>query len=120
MEGDSMRGKRQRYSVGTVTDIDMLYGLKEELENLQARLDDVEAEYRLAKRLMWKHSNNPDEWLFYMGAQTRMIELQEEMECLKPEIEATAAAYLAGVASLMGRFDDGAWKAGAAAIAAGL
>lgn len=106
-----MKGKRHRqyqYSIQPITDVDMLYSIKEELDSLQAQLKDVEAEYRLAKRLMWQHSTNPDEWLFYLGARMRMIELQEEKECLEPEIEATAAAYIAGVASLMGRFDDGA------------
>lgn len=103
-----MKGKRQRYNAETITDIDLLYGLKDKLESLQTELNEVEAEYRLAKRLMWQHSNNPEEYLFYLGARMRMKELQEERECLEPEIKATAAAYIAGVASLMGRFDDGA------------
>ena len=102
-----MKNKRQRYSK-PITDVDMLYGIKEELDRLQAELAEVEAEYRLAKRLMWRHSGNPDEILFYLGARMRMIELQEEKECLEPEINAAAAAYIAGVASLMGRYDDGA------------
>lgn len=102
-----MKG-RHVYSVGVVTDVDMLYDIKEELDSLQQRLKEVEAEYKHAKRLMWKHSGNPDEWLFYMGARTRMMELQEEIECLEPEIEAALGAYLSGVARLMGRFDDGA------------
>ena len=105
-----MKGKHShyQYSIQPITDVDMLYEVKEELDSLQAQLNDVEAEYRLAKRLMWQHSGNKDEWMFYLGTRMRMIELQEEKECLEPEIEATAAAYIAGVASLMGRFDDGA------------
>ena len=102
------RRQRERYSDTGITDLEALHAVKAELDMMQAELKDVEAEYRLAKRLMWKHSTNKDEVLFYLGAKLRMIELQKEKECLEPEIEATAAAYIAGVASLMGRYDDGA------------
>lgn len=100
--------RRRRYSTGTITDVDTLYVLKEQLDRLQEEKAEAEAEYKHAKRLMWWHSENADEYLFYLGAQMRMIELQEEIKSLEPEIEATAAAYIAGIASLMGRYDDGA------------
>lgn len=99
---------RNRYSTGAITDVDMLYIYKEELDRLQAEKAEAEEEFKLAKRLMWQHSTNKDEWLFYLGARMRMTELQEIIECLEPEIEATAAAYIAGIVSLMGHYDDGA------------
>ena len=100
--------QRQRYSIGAVNDVDMLYGIKEELDSLQAELEAAKDELRRVKRLIWKHRGKDDEILFYAGAELRRIELLEEIECLEPEIEATAAVYIAGVVSMMGRYDDGA------------
>lgn len=102
------RRQRERYSDTGITDLEALYAVKAELDLLQAELKEVEAEYKLAKRLVWRHSTNKDEWLFYIGAQMRMIELREEKECLEPEIEALAAIYIEGVINVGGLYPDGA------------
>lgn len=100
--------QRQRYHIGAVNDVDMLYSIKDELDSLQAELKAVKDELRRVNSLIWKHRRKDKELLFYAGAEMRKTELLEAIECLEPEIEATAAAYIAGVASMMGRYDDGA------------
>lgn len=100
--------QRERYSDTGITDLEALYAVKAELDMMQAELKEAEAEYRLAKRLMWRHSTNKDEWLFYLGAQMKMIELREEIECLEPEIEALAAFYIEGVINVGGACPGGA------------
>ena len=100
--------QRERYSDIAMTDLDALNAAEIELQQMKRRRAEAQAEFSLAKGLALKHKGKEKEWLFYMGACARVAELQEELECLEPEIEATTAYCLTGWLILAGRKSRGA------------
>lgn len=97
-----------RESKADTVNIDALNGAEIELQQMKRRRAEAQAELSLAKGLALKHKGKEKEWLFYMGAYARVAELQEELECLEPEIEATTAYCLTGWLILAGRKGRGA------------
>jgi len=101
---------RRGYFDRCITDIDLLFDVdkaKAEYDRLLEELEQARAEYRLVKRLIRKHYGKDDEWLFYLGARTREIEIQEEIECLMPEIDAAEVIYRVALQN-SGGYQDGA------------
>lgn len=92
-----------------MTDVDMLFCVKEELDKLTDELKEAEKELKKVRQLILKHRRKRDnELFFYLGARMREIELKEEISCLIPEIDALAVKYMVGVAMLNGKYGDGA------------
>lgn len=97
-----------RESKADTVNIDALNAAEIELQQMKRRRAEAQAEFSLAKGLALKHKGKEKEWLFYVGACARVAELQEELECLEPEIEATTAYCLTGWLILAGRKSRGA------------
>lgn len=106
-ESRATQEPRQSFSYAEIS-ADTLNAAEIELQQMKRRRAEAQAEFSLAKGLTLKHKGKEKEWLFCAGAYMRMIELEEELECLEPEIEATSVFCLTGWLMLAGRKGRGA------------
>ena len=106
-ESRATQEPRQRFSYADIS-ADTLNAAEIELQQMKRRRAEAQTELSLAKGLALKHKGKEKEWLFYMGACVRAAELQEELECMEPEIEALSIICLEGWLILAGRKGRGA------------
>lgn len=76
-----------------VVSLEEMTKTKEQLDKLNAELEEAKRELRHAYKLKNKHKGKENERMFYDGACLRMEEIQEEMVCLYFEIAAYEADY---------------------------